>query len=288
LANLAIIETVTETGAPYVELAREGGVRVGEYRCRARRGDAPLPEVHGAASIAIVRAGTFVYRGRKTAVLRPGALLLGNPGDAYACSHEHDGGDVCLTFELDARVLEQVRSAALRRGSRREVFSASVLPSLPRIEALRRRCEESLRGDAAWGFEELGLELAGTVLQQLAAARDLRADEGSNATDRRRAQVAAELIESGTAQLSELATHVGVSAFHLLRIFRRELGVTPRQYAIRMRLRRAIDLLRDTRIPITEIAFDSGFGDVSHFVKTFTREIGCSPSRFRRGRRERG
>jgi AraC-like DNA-binding protein len=50
------------------------------------------------------------------------------------------------------------------------------------------------------------------------------------------------------------------------------------------RIRRAVGLLRDTRSPVTQIAFEVGFGDLSNFINTFRREIGCSPSRFRKAR----
>ena len=47
-------------------------------------------------------------------------------------------------------------------------------------------------------------------------------------------------------------------------------------------LRRAIELLRDTRRPVTEVAFEVGFGDLSNFINTFRREVGQSPLRFRK------
>jgi AraC family transcriptional regulator len=60
------------------------------------------------------------------------------------------------------------------------------------------------------------------------------------------------------------------------------LGVTPHQYLVRSRLRRAARLLADDARPITDVAFDVGFGDLSNFVRTFHRAAGVSPRRFRR------
>jgi len=59
------------------------------------------------------------------------------------------------------------------------------------------------------------------------------------------------------------------------------LGVTPHQYLVRARLRRAAKLLADDTRSITSIAFDVGFGDLSNFVRTFHRAAGVSPRRFR-------
>ncbi|WP_235685852.1 helix-turn-helix transcriptional regulator [Corallococcus silvisoli] len=61
----------------------------------------------------------------------------------------------------------------------------------------------------------------------------------------------------------------------------RETGLTPHQFLLRTRVLHALALLRDTRRPVTEIAFDVGFGDLSNFIHTFRRELGCSPRAFR-------
>ena len=74
---------------------------------------------------------------------------------------------------------------------------------------------------------------------------------------------------------------VGMSPFHFLRVFARVLGVTPHQYLIRARLRRAARLLTDRSRSITDIAFDVGFGDLSNFVRSFHRAAGVSPRGFR-------
>ena len=77
----------------------------------------------------------------------------------------------------------------------------------------------------------------------------------------------------------------GVSAFHFLRLFARVTGVTPHQYLVRTRLRRAARLLAADERPIAAIAYDVGFGDLSNFVRTFHRAAGASPRQFRRASR---
>ena len=62
------------------------------------------------------------------------------------------------------------------------------------------------------------------------------------------------------------------------------LGVTPHQYLVRSRLRHAARLLADDDRPITDVALDVGFGDLSNFVRTFHRAAGVSPRRFRQAR----
>jgi AraC-like DNA-binding protein len=81
--------------------------------------------------------------------------------------------------------------------------------------------------------------------------------------------------------LADLAAAAGLSPFHFLRVFRTVTGTTPHQYVVGARLRRAARVLVDTSRPVTEIAYEVGFEDLSNFVRTFHRVVGCSPSAFR-------
>jgi AraC-like DNA-binding protein len=82
--------------------------------------------------------------------------------------------------------------------------------------------------------------------------------------------------------LETLAAMGQVSRFHFIRLFRAVTGESPRQYLIGARLRAAADRLTDTAEPITRIAFDIGFNDISHFNATFRRAFGLSPTAWRR------
>jgi AraC-like DNA-binding protein len=75
-----------------------------------------------------------------------------------------------------------------------------------------------------------------------------------------------------------------MSRFHFLRTFTRVTGVTPHQWILRARLREAAARLTSTDAPITEIALDVGFEDLSNFIRTFRAEFGVSP----RAHRARG
>jgi AraC-like DNA-binding protein len=63
------------------------------------------------------------------------------------------------------------------------------------------------------------------------------------------------------------------------------LGITPHQSLVRSRLRHAARLLSDDDRPITDVAYDVGFGDLSNFVRTFHRAAGVSPLKFRQASR---
>ena len=104
-------------------------------------------------------------------------------------------------------------------------------------------------------------------------------------SERRRAVRAALWIDAHAHEpigLEGAAREAGLSPFYFLRLFGKVIGVTPHQYLVRSRLRRAARWLADDARPITEIAYAVGFGDLSNFVRTFHRAAGVSPRAFRR------
>jgi len=84
--------------------------------------------------------------------------------------------------------------------------------------------------------------------------------------------------------LAALAREAAMSPFHFLRTFRRVAGMTPHQFILRLRLHRAALRLRLDDEPITAIAYDAGFNDLSTFNRRFRRLMGVSPSAFRHAR----
>jgi len=82
--------------------------------------------------------------------------------------------------------------------------------------------------------------------------------------------------------LEALADVAGVSKNTLLRTFRRCYGVSPIDYLIRHRLKRARDLLDRRDLSITDVAFQVGFMDSNYFSRQFRRVYGKPPSLYRR------
>ena len=81
--------------------------------------------------------------------------------------------------------------------------------------------------------------------------------------------------------LGRLAALAGLSPFHFLRTFQRITGVTPHQYVRRVRLREAALRLADGGARVIDVAFASGFNDLSAFNRAFRAEFGVTPRAFR-------
>jgi transcriptional regulator GlxA family with amidase domain len=82
-----------------------------------------------------------------------------------------------------------------------------------------------------------------------------------------------------------LARVSGVSEAHFARSFKEAFGVPPHRYLLTRRIERATALLRDTDLPIIEIAFQTGWESVGTFGRTFRDVTGESPGEFRAGQK---
>ena len=99
-----------EPGANQGRTVAEGeGWRVVDILCTSGPHDRPFEERYLSASISLVLSGTFMCRSdRGLSLMSPGALLLGNAGRTFECSHQHGEGDRCLSFQFDPELFERM------------------------------------------------------------------------------------------------------------------------------------------------------------------------------------
>jgi AraC-like DNA-binding protein len=86
----------------------------------------------------------------------------------------------------------------------------------------------------------------------------------------------------GPVTTEELIELTGLSASTLNRAFHRAVGLSPLAYHMRLRLRRAGDLLRGSDLSVTEVAASCGFYDANYFARRFRSAMGLSPSAYRK------
>ncbi len=90
-----------------------------------------------------------------------------------------------------------------------------------------------------------------------------------------------ELLRGGPASLAQEA---GCSPSHLARTMKTTIGVTPSEWVLGERIRRAKRLLVATGLSIAEVALEAGFENLSHFHRRFREQVGETPLRFRKTR----
>jgi AraC-like DNA-binding protein len=261
-------------------LIERKSIAVSDFRCSAGPGDTPFAEQHRCHSISYVRKGSFGLhcRGRFNELVA-GSLLIGHPGDEYTCTHEHVCGDECLSFFLGDELVETLSGS-------KATWQIGAAPPLPELVVLGELAQAAADGRSDIGLDEIGQVLASRFVEVVSGVP--RKSGPDAARDRRRAVETALWIDAHSHQgiaLEDAAAQAGISPFHFLRLFSEVLGVTPHQYLVRSRLRHAARRLADGDSPVTDIAYDVGFADLSNFVRTFRRAAGTSPLKFRQASR---
>lgn len=83
--------------------------------------------------------------------------------------------------------------------------------------------------------------------------------------------------------LNDLAQVTNLSPYHFSRVFKAEVGKTPMDYMLDVKINHAKELLLKGRDKsVTEICFESGFNNLSHFSRTFLKKVGITPTDFMR------
>jgi AraC-like DNA-binding protein len=270
---------------PAITQLHHGPLSVYDYRCTSGPADRPFVETHASHCLSFVRKGSFGCETHgESFELVTGSILVGRPGDEYMCTHDHVFGDECLSFHLAPELVGTIDDDD-------DLWRAGSVPPLPELMVLGELAIAAAAGRNELGVDEVGLTFANRFAQLLGGRP--RKPAKASARDRRRAVEAALWLEAHSdrpVDLEMTATEAGVSAFHFLRVFSQVLGVTPHQYLVRSRLRHAARLLLDDAQPITDIAYEVGFADLSNFVRTFHRAAGMAPRDFRqlaRGERKK-
>ena len=103
----------------------------------------------------------------------------------------------------------------------------------------------------------------------------------------RRIEMARQKIEDEPASdipMALLASEVCMSEYHFFRTFRQAVGISPNQYRIKVRIEKARQLILNTKMPLHEIAFVTGFVDVQNLSKVFKKYFSVPPGKYRNSR----
>lgn len=255
--------------------------------------DAIFPHDHDFLEISLVTAGHAVHVSRDGEhALQSGAFVMVLPNEWHAfldCADlklfncfvapelldgplAHFQEDLVLSRAL--RAGPQVGSLAPVRLSRRGLLSA-----VSQLEAIGGRHSERASPVAAVGHLLIYLD----ILNGAWTARGTRnapAGRPHPAADK-----AVEIMEGDLAHrwsLAELAAAVAVDPTHLVRAFRRSVGVPPITYLNRRRAQAASALLVQTDLPLARVGRSVGWEDPAYFSRRFRAEAGLSPSAYRR------
>ena len=202
------------------------------------------------------------------AVLPAGADSSADTDESFdALLIEVDAGRLALaTAEneaLDARLIERMSG-----------FDGRLLGLARRLSA---ESEASFPNGALFWNEAADNFIEGLIARHTSAARPtVRGTLGKGVLERLKAHVVARLDQP--IEVADLASIAGRSPFHFSRVFTRSVGITPHRYVVHLRLQHAIELVRERRLGLAEIAARTGFADQSHLSRWVRRVHGVSPT----------
>ena len=257
-------------------LFRSDVVAVGKFRCPATH---PLFRDSGPCShhtFVFPRTVTGIrHAGGPSFVGTPGAVAFYNQNQAYSrraiseidASDWYTVADEVLFDLVDAESDERPFRAATARVDARTYLEQRML-----FDALDRGVElDPLH------VEETVLGILQRVAPKVATTRAQSRDV--DAVERVRELIARD--PSRNTPLGVLARAVALSPFQLCRAFKANTGETMTRARHSLRLRLALDRLRDRRLDLTTLALDLGYASHSHFTAVFRRHFGITPSAFR-------
>ncbi len=223
---------------------------------------------------------------RESALIGPRRICL-TPGEATTQWH-HAGHPEILQVYLRQSVYE---------GAVSEIYgcdtaAAELVPRFaildPLLEQLAIAITNALRdGNAEDGLyidtvaQMMAVHLARTHSTRSKPSRILPAKPLAGWKMRRVIEFIEENLE-GDLSLQAMAAEVEISPLYLARAFKAAVGQSPHQYVLSRRIERAKELLRNTDLPVVDVALSSGFSSQSHLSHWFIRQVGVSPAVYRR------
>ncbi len=227
---------------------------------------------------------------RETALIGPRRICL-TPGEATT-QWQHAGHPEILQVYLRQSVYEAAVSEIYGCDS----SGAELVPGFaildPLLEQLAIAITDALRdGHACDGYNDglyidtiaqmMAVHLARTHSSRSRPVRILPAKPLAGWKMRRVLEFIEDNLE-GDLSLQAMGAEVDISPLYLARAFKAAVGQSPHQYVLARRIERAKELLRNTDLPVVDVALSSGFSSQSHLSHWFIRQVGVSPAVYRR------
>jgi AraC family transcriptional regulator len=226
-------------------------------------------------AVTFVETGSFALEeGGRSWTFRGGDVLVSAPGILRQYRHfEECPNDVCLSISFAAETVEDAL------GRSRVTSAPPQIRRSPATEFASLQVRSSVASHDSLWIEEMAFHCLLALDQDAWSSGN---QQISSPAYSRRIRNAIEFMEqeiAGPCSLTFISREVGMSPFHFARTFSVLVGMSPHQYLLRLRLRRAAMMLRQGA-SVTTAALSNGFDNLGHFSRSFRRRFGVNPSKY--------
>lgn len=211
-----------------------------------------------------------------------GKIMVINPGDTILCPEAYPTKqylDILIRPELINKIAEEIDAPNnIRFLNIQNPFSYEL------IETIKKFDKECKRQDKfKLMLDCLGIEIAVMLLREFKST--LKKYPSYSCNRETYIQKAIEYMNvffSSNITIEDICKEINISPFYFIRTFKQKTGISPHQYLLNIRIKKAKELLKIKQYSITEAAMMSGFVNLSHFSNTFKIATGTSPSEYRK------
>lgn len=258
------------------------GIRVGKFRCPTAHPEFPHAGQIEGYTVVFPRTSVWIEQeGRAPFVADPQVMVLYNLGQPFTRRALAADGDRADWYSVGPELAALIARELDPDRDPREPFGTGYVSVPADLFYRQRRILSRIQSGEADPFfvEQEVIGLIGMAMERGGVRRPFVRGDTRAVVEATRAEISRDLTRSFTVR--ELALRVGISPYHLCRVFRRETGITLHTYLVDLRLRRSLEWLTNANTELSRVALEAGFSSHSHYSAAFRRRLGIAPSRAR-------
>ena len=248
----------------------------------------------------VVRGTISMFFNQQTIDLHEGQGIYINPEVLHMIRDRYDSDAMFISLDVSPKLLTSFPNSVFERSYVKPVFCSSAADAVildPGVFWQKKILDEAMSIEQDYKSRSFGWELAVSSslyaiwkelvchLQESLAEHDAPAADGARMRRNQRIKEILSYIREHFTEkitLDEIAKHLHLSTNECCRFFKKNMNCTLFEYITEYRLSKSMELLDHTDLPVSQIAYESGFGSSSYFIEKFRKNVGMTPAAFRK------
>lgn len=251
----------------------------------------------------VVRGTISVFFNQQTIELHEGQGIYINPEVLHMIRDRYDSDAMFISLDVSPKLLTSFPNSVFERSYVKPVFCSSAADAVildPGVFWQKKILDEVMSIEQDYKSRSFGWELAVSSslyaiwkelvchLHESLAEHDAPAADGARMRRNQRIKEILSYIREHFTEkitLDEIAKRLHLSTNECCRFFKKNMNCTLFEYITEYRLSKSMELLEHTDLPVSQIAYESGFGSSSYFIEKFRKNVGMTPAAFRKAGR---